>query len=124
MKRYFSPSTKGFYIDEIEYPNLPMDVVEITEEQHNEILHEINVNSKQVVMVGKTITYIDTPAVVPTWSDIRTKRDRLLSKSDYTQMPDWPGDKVAWATYRQQLRDLTNIYSKPEFVEFPTPPGA
>ena len=38
-------------------------------------------------------------------------RQNLLPASDWTQLPDSPlsaEDKAAWATYRQQLRDLPN----------------
>lgn len=41
------------------------------------------------------------------WTDIRAKRDILLSESDWTMVSDAPTDKVAWATYRQALRDIT-----------------
>ena len=40
----------------------------------------------------------------------RDIRDQLLQESDWTQFNDSPleGDKkIAWATYRQELRDLT-----------------
>jgi hypothetical protein len=46
---------------------------------------------------------------------IRKTRDFLLKKSDWTQLADAPVDKVAWATYRQSLRDV------PEQEEFPDP---
>jgi hypothetical protein len=51
----------------------------------------------------------------------RQKRNNLLQQSDWTQVPDAPVDQAAWATYRQQLRDL------PENVDplnpiWPTPP--
>lgn len=40
---------------------------------------------------------------------LRAERDIRLSRSDWTQIPDSPlneEQKGAWATYRQQLRDL------------------
>ena len=40
---------------------------------------------------------------------IREQRSKLLSSSDWTQMPDaplTPEQKTAWATYRQHLRDF------------------
>ena len=42
--------------------------------------------------------------------EVRTKRNKMLTGSDWTQMPDSPlneEQKGAWATYRQQLRDIT-----------------
>lgn len=42
---------------------------------------------------------------------LRQSRDSLLDISDWTQVPDSPlsdSDKTAWATYRQELRDITS----------------
>jgi hypothetical protein len=53
-------------------------------------------------------------------------RNRRLAESDWTQMPDSPLDdatKAAWATYRQELRDLPSQEGFPN-VAFPTPPTA
>lgn len=57
--------------------------------------------------------------------EIRRKRSTLLQSSDWTQVPDAPVDKAAWATYRQQLRDLPAQYqNETDFanVVWPTPP--
>ena len=54
---------------------------------------------------------------------IKRKRNKLLSQSDYTQMPDWPGDKTAWAEYRQALRDITTTFSDPNEVVWPKAPN-
>jgi hypothetical protein len=57
---------------------------------------------------------------------LRIKRDELLAKSDYTQMPDLPlSNKDLWDTYRQALRDLPETYSgitSLDEVEWPQPP--
>jgi hypothetical protein len=53
-------------------------------------------------------------------------RNRRLAESDWTQMPDSPLDdatKAAWATYRQELRDLPTAENFPN-VAFPTPPSS
>lgn len=52
----------------------------------------------------------------------RNIRNSLLSESDWTQTLDDPtGNKEAWATYRQALRDLPSHPDWPN-VELPTPP--
>jgi len=59
-------------------------------------------------------------------SGIRSRRNSLLSASDWTQLADSPLDddtKSAWATYRQELRDLTTTYSRVSEVVWPTPPS-
>ena len=58
------------------------------------------------------------------WDRIRNKRNYLLSESDWTQVADAPGDKAAWATYRQALRDLPSTGTDPEALTWPTSPDA
>lgn len=63
-------------------------------------------------------------------NQLRIERDRLLSQSDYTQLPDAPlsrTKKTAWKNYRQELRDLPSTFTelnsdKGITVEWPTPP--
>ena len=43
----------------------------------------------------------------------REYRNQLLTASDWTQLPDAPVDKAAWAAYRQALRDLTDHVNWP-----------
>ncbi len=40
------------------------------------------------------------------WDQIKLWRNAKLAQSDWTQLPDAPVNKTAWATYRQALRDL------------------
>jgi hypothetical protein len=53
---------------------------------------------------------------------MRLHRDRLLKESDWTQLPDSPVDREAWATYRQQLRDFPSTWAPGPTAEFPKPP--
>jgi hypothetical protein len=55
-------------------------------------------------------------------SNIRYQRDELLQECDWTQLPDAPVDKAAWATYRQSLRDVTSQAGFPYSVTWPTQP--
>jgi hypothetical protein len=41
------------------------------------------------------------------WAEIRAERNAKLAACDWTQLPDAPADTAAWATYRQELRDIT-----------------
>lgn len=53
----------------------------------------------------------------------RAERDRLLTESDWTQLPDIPETtQLKWQAYRQALRDITAQPGFPERVEWPTPP--
>lgn len=52
----------------------------------------------------------------------RTDRNALLIASDWTQVADAPVDKEAWASYRQQLRDVTLQSEFPLNVIWPEKP--
>lgn len=53
---------------------------------------------------------------------IKQKRDKLLQESDWTQLADVKlTNKEAWATYRQQLRDILK-QGAIENPLWPTPP--
>ena len=49
--------------------------------------------------------------------DIRNTRNQLLSDSDWTQIADAPVNATAWATYRQDLRDITDHANFPYLGE-------
>lgn len=58
-------------------------------------------------------------------ADVLPKRQRLLYASDWTQIPNGPlttQQQAAWATYRQELRDIPEQSGYPFNVIFPTPP--
>jgi len=53
---------------------------------------------------------------------MRLHRDRLLAQSDWTQLPDAPVDREAWATYRQALRDFPATWTPGPEADFPDTP--
>lgn len=54
---------------------------------------------------------------------VKLKRNELLVESDWTQLPDVSlSNKNEWASYRQQLRDITMQSGYPFDVVFPKPP--
>jgi hypothetical protein len=55
---------------------------------------------------------------------VRDQRTQKLSATDWTQLADAPGDKAAWATYRQALRDVTQQAGFPWQVTWPQEPTA
>ena len=53
-------------------------------------------------------------------TDNRNKRNQLLADSDWTQMNDSPlsnEDKTAWSTYRQELRDVSDLDAWPNMSD-------
>jgi hypothetical protein len=55
------------------------------------------------------------------WQRVRDNRLVKLRNSDWTQLPDAPVDKQAWALYRQQLRDIT-LQDNPDSIVWPQEP--
>lgn len=55
---------------------------------------------------------------------VRDQRTQRLAATDWTQLADAPGDKQAWATYRQALRDVTAQPGFPWEVTWPQEPSA
>ena len=74
---------------------------------------------------GEIANYVPppTPTNEQLASIIRLQRNKLLSDSDWTQLPDIPNSlKQVWATYRQALRDITLQTEFPQTVTWPTAP--
>jgi hypothetical protein len=55
-------------------------------------------------------------------SEARIVRNEKLAESDWTQLSDSNVDKSAWATYRQELRDIPSQPGFPLEVVWPTQP--
>jgi hypothetical protein len=53
---------------------------------------------------------------------VRAERNERLSKCDWTQVADAPVDDLAWAAYRQELRDVPNQAGFPWQVVWPNEP--
>jgi hypothetical protein len=121
MSLYFSVSRDGFYNSEAGVP-IPDDVIEITEDQYNHFLFTMNQENKMLVLEDGELVLKPRENKV-SWEMIRQKRNKLLSQSDYTQMPDWPGNKTAWAEYRQALRNITQNFIDANEVVWPKAPN-
>ena len=57
------------------------------------------------------------------WEQIKNWRNAELAKSDWTMHTDAPTDKVAWAAYRQALRDLPAQGGDADKATFPNKPA-
>ena len=57
------------------------------------------------------------------WDQIRLWRNAELTASDWTMHTDTPTDKVAWATYRQELRDLPAQGGSADKATIPSAPS-
>lgn len=54
---------------------------------------------------------------------VRADRNARLAACDWTQLSDAPVDDLAWAVYRQALRDVTSQAGFPWEVVWPDEPG-
>lgn len=81
--------------------------IPLNEKRHSEFLHILNVEQHDLIFNQETKNVSSRPrGLTQTMDEMRRIRNKLLSKSDYTQLADFPGDAVAWAEYRQALRDM------------------
>lgn len=115
---FYSQSVKGFFVR-----NAPADAIELTEEQYAEAF-EAQACGKLLSVVDGAIVITD-PVITDEqmWKRVRQQRDRLLSGSDITQLPDSPFDAAAWATYRQALRDIPQNQTDPNDIAWPEAPS-
>lgn len=89
-------------------------------------LGETSVDSSNGHICGKhTSAEIKAYFNPETWESIRSKRDDLLTSTDWTQLSDSPlSDSVKnqYKTYRQLLRDLPKTAENPNEIIFPNIP--
>lgn len=115
-------SNEGFYNSEAGVP-IPIDAIKLTEDQYNHFIFTMNKENKTLVLEDGQLVLKPRQYKI-SWEMIKRKRNKILSECDYTQMPDWPGNKTTWATYRQALRDITTSFSDPNEVVWPKAPNA
>jgi hypothetical protein len=78
-------------------------------------------------MLSATALWFDhpDPETENKWRLVRQHRDELLTRSDWTQIPDVvlsEEKKAEWIAYRQALRDIPENYTNPDEVIFPDEP--
>lgn len=123
---FFCPdgSKKGFYFSDI-HKNIPENCIIISEEEHKNAVEQMCLGKTASVLDGK-ISFSE-PVILK--EDIARlvlrNRQKLLSESDWTNLPDSPlssEKKEEWKKYRQALRDITKQKGFPQKVVFPEPP--
>lgn len=104
---YTKSNTITCEIEHPEYGWIPFNATPNDIEEHGrELYHRIKED-------GNISEYLP-PSKEEVEQEVRSIRNNLLFKSDWSQLPDVPEKiKTVWASYRQELRDL------PEQPEFP-----
>lgn len=121
---YFSAKTGGFYTRQSHGSAIPDDAVSVSAAQHQSLMKGQE-SGKRIVSDGNGFPVLadQIPMTVDQLSDVvRSNRDKLLRASDFSQLPDAPVNKQAWATYRQALRDVPEQSSFPQSVAWPVAP--
>ena len=102
--------------------NVPINVISL--ETNQSIIEGIFEAEKYKIIDGTA-----QEQIIDIWIEVRLKRNALLLESDWTQVNDSPlpdSKKTEWATYRQELRDLTTTYLDAVAIEeviFPNNPS-
>ena len=84
---------------------------------------EANTDYQEYLEWAKTNTAENADGL--TWDDIRSKRDGILSSTDWTMTTGATVDQAQWAAYRQVIRDIPQTYKDktPDDVVWPTQPS-
>lgn len=116
----------GGLIGDVEYARvLPVDVPQVSHTQnHTE-------GTPELIDGVWTQTWLVTDATPEQVAErtaekanmIRAERNARLAACDWTQLSDAPVNSLAWANYRQALRDVTAQPGFPWSVEWPVLPG-
>lgn len=118
MKSYAVVSADGYVVSTCFSSIQPDDMVELSEAIGDapSAWHKYHLQTKQ---------WVEDKPVEAVVFEIKTKRSELLVASDWTQLPNGPltaEQTTAWATYRQELRDIPAQSGYPLNVIWPTPP--
>lgn len=100
------------------------DAVDVTDEDHASLLAG-QANGQRIISddSGHPVLADHEPPTTERLAEIaRAERNRLLSASDWTQLPDAPIDQAAWTEYRQALRDLPSQAGFPADITWPIAP--
>jgi hypothetical protein len=111
------------------YGWIPYREVDVHQEGQVRIDEVIEVTEKEVIktFVYRNMTQSELDDIENNkWNIVRGVRNDLLKQSDWTQLADSPlegGTKLAWAQYRQALRDIT-AQPDPSNVVWPQSPDS
>ena len=119
----WSPETLNLYLDFILQYELPElgTWYRLTADDSAIILENIGNTPSKFHRLSENLDW--EPDLQKAWGHVRALRTGKLTSCDWTQLPDVPlATKEAWATYRQQLRDITQ-QPDPFNIAWPVAPG-
>lgn len=121
----YSYNDAGFFIGTdiaIESPMEPGSGIYLIPGNSTDVAPPPPIEGKVLWWTGMEWVHVEPPGADPML--VRQRRDSLLTACDWTQLPDVRHvvDQTAWASYRQQLRDIPQCQNFPHVVQWPTPP--
>jgi hypothetical protein len=125
VKHYFSEKTQGFYFEDV-HKILPADAFEMNAAAY-EAAYDAKLRGKNLAVVDGVLQEKEPPKMpfAKAGSFLRTKRNRLLLESDWTQFQGnhlTPEKRVEWADYRVALRTMFDGVEFTDEVVWPTKP--
>ena len=124
---FYSPTTGGFYDRKIHGDAIPADAVEITRGEHAALLAGQSAGQHIEADEHGHPVLRDAPGQGnDALADAaRTRRDAMITATDYLLMPDYPirAEQLAEVrAYRQALRDVPLQAGFPQDIDWPDPP--
>jgi hypothetical protein len=108
---------------EVNFDHLPEELVPFSAVAEGDYPHTHEIFARCVAGDFGPIADYTPPDSAQLAAFARIFRDRRLAESDWTQLPDVPqAIKSLWATYRQELRDITQQAGFPQNITWPTKP--
>lgn len=107
MKIFYSSSTKGFYVDSIN-KNIPVDAIEISKEQHQELLNEQSQGKEIKLKNGGLIAELPPPL---TKEEKKAQRKAMVRSAMRAEADDLAFevlageiDKQVWLDKRAEIK--------------------
>lgn len=128
----FSPSKQGFFSENVVYPDLPDDLIDITDVEHMVALNTLNSGGTVTVVGGLLVItplsqdVIDARQKDQAWTTYQSQAKTALNKSDQTVIRcSEKGVTVPtdWVTYRDELRSIISASTGDPAQPLPTQPA-
>tara|TARA_R100000781_G_scaffold74697_2_gene46509 strand:+ start:5156 stop:5551 length:396 start_codon:yes stop_codon:yes gene_type:complete len=118
---YFKNDTFQYTSTNVKF-SAPKDFVIIESEEEPDLTKTYALVDGKITVTGDAPTLTTEQRTEVQWAEVRAKRNKLLTESDWTQLGDVPKEtKELWESYRQELRDVTN-QADPYNIKWPVPP--
>lgn len=127
MTIFYSTSTGGFYDDAIHDSSyIPVDAIQIEDSVRQTLLAGLAAGGRIILDSNGQLTLIprsQEETNLVNAENVRAQRNELLSRCDWTQLPDVPSAiQAKWTAYRQSLRDITSQPGFPNTITWPDAP--